>query len=203
MIRINLIAARTPKDHLVVQRQVMSVIGAVILSLFLVGWWTSHASATKEEVQGQLAGEKAKLQRLEQVAQRIEEFEKKKQRREQILDAIKKLETRKVGPRLFLDDLNMILPSDVWLTKITQTDVTINVAGYSLSNTAIADLMRLMEASPNFSDVELGPIRSEVIKGEEVKTFTLSCGWEAVKKLDETKSKAAAPGAPAAPPAKK
>ncbi len=197
MIKINLIAVRTPKDHVVVQRQVMLAIGGIILAFFIVGWWTSHANATKEEVQGQLATEKSKLQRLEQVAQRIEEFEKKKLRREQILDAIKKLETRKVGPRIFLDDINMILPSDIWLTRITQSDVTITVSGYSLSNTAIADLMRLMEASPNFSDVELGPIRTELIKGEEAKSFTLSCGWEAVKKLDENKSKVAAAGAPA------
>lgn len=203
MIKINLIIVRIPKDQLIVQRQVLSVIGGIVLSIIIVGWWANHASATKEEVQTQLEGEKAKLQRLEQVAQRIEEFEKKKQRREQILDAIKKLETRKVGPRLFLDDLNVILPSDIWLSKISQSDVTISVSGYSLSNSAIADFMRLMEASPNFSDVELGPITSELIKGEEVKSFTLSCGWEAVKKLEETKPAAGAPGAPAAKPVKK
>ncbi len=202
MIKINLIIVRIPKDQLTVQRQVMSVLAGIVLSLILVGWWANHASAAKEEVQNQLEGEKAKLQRLEQVALRIEEFEKKKLRREQILEAIKKLETRKVGPRLFLDDLNMILPSDVWLSKISQRDVTINVSGYSLSNSAIADLMRLMEASPNFSDVELGPITSEVIKGEEVKSFTLNCGWESVKKLDDTKSVAAGPGAAAAGPKK-
>ncbi len=202
MIKINLITVRIPKDQLVVQRQVMSVLGGIVLSVIVVGWWANHASATKGEVQNQLDGEKAKLQRLEQVAQRIDEFEKKKQRREQILDAIKKLETRKVGPRLFMDDLNTILPSDIWLSKISQRDVTINVSGYSLSNSAIADLMRLMETSPNFSDVELGPITSEVIKGEEVKSFTLSCGWESVKKLDEGKPAAATPGAAAAQPKK-
>ncbi|MBI5637471.1 MAG: PilN domain-containing protein [Nitrospinae bacterium] len=194
MIKINLITVRIPKDHLIVQRQAMSVVGGVILSIIIVGWWASHASATKEEVQNQLEGEKAKLQRLEQVATRIEEFEKKKLRREQILDAIKKLETRKVGPRLFLDDLNMILPSDVWLSKITQRDVTISVSGYSFSNSAIADLMRAMEASPNFSDMELGQITNEVMKGEDIKNFTLNCGWEAVKKLEE---KPASPKAPA------
>ena len=208
MIKINLITVRIPKDHLAVQRQVMSVVGGVILSIVIVGWWANHASATKVEVQQQLETEKGKLQRLEQVATRIEEFEKKKLRREQILGAIKNLETRKIGPRLFLDDLNVILPSDIWLSKITQHDVTISVSGYSFSSSAIADLMRVMETSQNFSDVEVGAegIKTEMIKGEEVKSFTLNCGWEAVKKLEETKPanpKAPGAAAPAAPPVKK
>ncbi len=195
MIKINLITVRIPKDHLVVQRQVMALVGAVILSFVIAGWWASHAGATRDELQGQLDSEKAKLQRLEQVAKKIEEFEKKKVRREAILETIKKLEAQKVGPRLFLDDLNVMLPADVWLTKINEVGAEITVAGYSFSNSAIADLMRSMETSPNFENVELTQITNEVMKGEDVKNFTVTCTWETLAKLQETKKD----GAPAAP----
>lgn len=185
MIRINLIKVRTPRDRIVVQQQVLAIVGATVGALIFIGWWATNASAVLDETKAMLENEKAKLVRLEAVAKRIEEFEKKKQRREQILEAIKKLEAKKVGPRPFLDDLNVILPPDIWLDDMSQTGIAIKMTGYSFSNGAIAELMRLMEKSPNFSDIEVGEITNVQIKGEDVKKFSLNCKWKALQAIEE------------------
>lgn len=187
MIKINLIALRVPKEHRIIQKQVLSLIAGGIGAVLVALWGVTHASAAKSDMEAQLETEKGKLARLESVAKRIEDFEKKRQRREQILETIKKLEAKKIGPRPFLDDLNMLLPADIWLTEVSELNLRITISGYSFSNPAIADLMRSMESSLQFADVELAGITNEVLKGENVKRFTISCNWEAVQLLEDKK----------------
>jgi len=185
MIRINLLAVRVPRERLTVQKQALSLIGLLIVAIVISGWGINKASAIKTDLGERLETEKAKLARLESVTKRIEDFEKKKLRREQILEAIKNLEIRKAGPRPFLDNLNTLLPADIWITEILEQNLRITATGYSFSNPAIADLMRNMEASPHFADVELAGIQNEVVQKENVKRFTLICNWESVQKAEE------------------
>ncbi len=191
MIHINLLALRVPKDRLLIQKQVLSLFVLLLLSVVAVVWGIGKASSMKSDLENTLGEEKSKLASLESVTKDIENFEKKKLRREQILETIKKLEARKIGPRPFLDDLNMVLPPDIWITEVSESNLRITVSGYSFSNPAIADLMRKMDESPQFADVELAGIQNEVVQKENVKRFTLISNWESVQKIEEADKKPA------------
>lgn len=187
MIKINLVSVYVPKDRLLVEKQVASLAGLFVVAIVISLLWSLSVSAQKAEVGQLLAVEKTELKRLVLVQMRIDDFQKKKKRREEILEAIKKLQSRRVGPYPFLDDLNMMLPRDIWLTRITESSLAIGVSGYTFSNTAVADLMRSMEASEHFTNVELTEIQQSKIKTETVKRFTITSTWNIERKTEEEK----------------
>ena len=189
MIKINLVSVYVPKDRLLVEKQFASLASLLIVSIVLSLLWFFSVSSQKAEVGQLLAVEKTELKRLELVQKRIDDFQKKKKRREEILEAIKKLQSRRVGPYPFLDDLNIMLPPDIWLTKITENNLAIGVSGFTFSNTAVADLMRSMEASEHFSKVELTEIQQSKVKNEAVKRFTITSAWNIERETEEEKKK--------------
>jgi type IV pilus assembly protein PilN len=202
MMRINLLRVRVPKAVRLVQNQFLVFLAAFLAAAVTAVWWTVAVYAAKSSAEDALAAEKAKLARLESVTKKVGEIEAKKKRREEILDAIRRLEERKQGPRPYLDRLNALLPPDLWLTDVNASGSGIIVGGYSFSNNAIADLMRGMEASDQFQDIELGIIQNEVLQKENVKHFALNARLKLLVKLDEiAKKKEAEAKAAAAKPA--
>lgn len=202
MMRINLLRVRVPKAVRLVQNQFLVFLAAFLAVAVAAVWWTVAVYAAKSSAEDALAAEKAKLARLESVTKKVGEIEAKKKRREEILDAIRRLEERKQGPRPYLDRLNALLPPDLWLTDVSSSGSGIIVGGYSFSNNAIADLMRGMEASDQFQDIELGIIQNEVLQKENVKHFALNARLKLLVKLDDiAKKKEAEAKAAAAKPA--
>jgi Tfp pilus assembly protein PilN len=193
MIKINLVAVYIPKDRLLIEKQLSVLTGLFIAAIVAsLGFYLS-VSAERKNLDRQLVVEKTEIKRLAAVQKRIDEFEKKKKRREEILEAIKKLQARRVGPYPFLDDLNVKLPPDIWLTSISERDLNITVSGYTFSSPAVADMMRSMEASEHFSKVELTEIQQVVVQKEEVKKFTVTAHWD-IEKEEEKKEEEKAKG---------
>jgi len=178
MIKINLVAKRTPKDKLLVQKQALYTVGLLVMALSIGLFMGYVASSKKEGYQEDLAFEKSEQSKLLAVKKKNAEFNTKKKRREEILQVIDILQERKKGPRPFLDYLNVILPADIWLTMISENDLNITVTGYTFSPQAVAELMRSMEISDIFSAVELFEIQKKTLNGEEVKSFTINAHWD-------------------------
>jgi type IV pilus assembly protein PilN len=197
MIKINLLTVRVSKAVRLVQNQALVFIAVMVAAIVVAVMWTGSVFAAKATADSQLVAEKANLVRLESVTKKTEEFEAKKKRREEILAAIRRLEERKQGPRPYFDQLNMLLPPDVWLTDVTASGSAINIVGYSFSNNAIADLMRSMETSDQFQDIELGIIQNETVQKENVKRFTLTGRLKTLMKLEKLEEKKKVEPAPA------
>ncbi|MBI3793994.1 MAG: PilN domain-containing protein [Nitrospinae bacterium] len=201
-MRINLLVVRVPKDKALVQKQAIAFVLALAGTLVALGFWTNLVFSAKASAEESLAKGKTRLEQLDSVQKKIDEFEAKKKRREQILEAIKKLEERKAGPGPYLDALNLVLPPDIWLTELSAQGSALTLSGNSFTNAAIAEMMRSMEANDQFKDVELSIIQNDVVQKENIKRFTLSSALKAVAKLDEKKTAdKAKQGAPAPAPA--
>ncbi|MFQ5431893.1 MAG: PilN domain-containing protein [Nitrospinota bacterium] len=185
MIKINLVSVYIPKERLLVEKQFITLVGLLIGAIVLGLLFYISVSGQRGELKRKLVVEKTEIKRLAAVQNRINEFEKKKKRRQEILDTIKKLQARRIGPYPFLDDLNIMLPPDIWLTNITESNLTITVSGYTFSSPAVADMMRSMEASEHFSNVALTEIQQKVVQKETVKKFTVTAKWDIQK--DEEK----------------
>ena len=194
MIKINLVAVYIPKDRLLVDKQLTSLVGLIIGAIVVSLLYYFSVVGQQEELARKLVVEQTEIKRLAVVQTRIEDFEKKKKRRQEILDTIKKLQARRIGPYPFLDALNVMLPPDIWLTNITETNLTITVSGFTFSSPAVADLMRSMEASEHFSNIALTEIQQQKVQNETLKKFTVTAKWDVEKEDEDKDDKNKVPG---------
>src|SRR3989338_4994547 len=104
----------------------------------------------------------------------INDKEKKKKRLEEIVKAIGELKNTQKGPARILDNINIILPSEIWLISLSEGSGQMKMDGFSFSNPSIATFMENIKASRYFSDAELLEIQQTTIEGEKVKKFTLN-----------------------------
>ncbi len=184
MIKINLVAKRVPKEHLLIQKQFLSLTAATVASVIIVVMWVSAVLTIKADVQAELEKEKTEKQRLLIINAKSKKLKAKIKRRDEILKAIAVLEKQKAGPRPFMEFLNDILPSDIWLSRISNKGGSISVGGFSFAPQAVATLMRSMDGSKYFSKVELTEVRQLLVKGEKIKSFTVTAKLR--KKQDDS-----------------
>ncbi|OFZ62172.1 MAG: hypothetical protein A2328_09510 [Bdellovibrionales bacterium RIFOXYB2_FULL_36_6] len=146
------------------------MIATVGLSSFL---WYSQNDKIKG-INTNISNSQAKLNSLNTIINKINDKEKKKNRLEDILKAIGGLEKIRSGPTRVFDEINTLIPSDLWLTSIMESGGNIKIDGYSFSDPGIANFMKSLDTSKYFSNVELLEIQQIVIEGEKVKKFTLN-----------------------------
>lgn len=189
MIRVNLIADRHAKDKIVIQQQM--VMGVIVFgfSIFLcVMWWQNKASAI-ESTNHRIEDAKKELNKQKKIRQKVKDMEAKERRITSILKTIDFLTQEKQAPVAYLDNLNVILPSEIWLTNLTDSGGRITINGFSFSNNSVAQLMRDMENSEHFVRVELSEVTTTKIKKESLKKFKLTCMTKVAHQKAEEKKK--------------
>lgn len=188
MIRINLLADRHAKDRIIIQQQL--VLGAVIIlaSLVLCGFWWNWKSGDIDAMNVKIDDAQRELEKQKNIRKKVKQLEARERRVNDILDAIDMLKDMRKGPVPYLDDMNVILPQEIWLTQVKDNGGRIEVDGYSFSNTAVAKLMKNMEESENFVNIELKEITKANVGGESLKKFTVQCMTAAARKLEEKKA---------------
>ena len=99
------------------------------------------------------------------------------ERREKLLNArietIQRLRSNQRGPVQVLDALSRNLPEQTWLETIDESAGVYKVAGYALTNFAVADLLRNLQRSKEFIGVDLISSEQVVIAGREIKKFII------------------------------
>ncbi len=189
MIRINLIADRHAKEKIVIEQQIMMGVFVFGFSIFLcVMWWQNKASAI-ETTNIRIEDAKKELNKQKKIRQKVKDMEAKEKLISSILKTIDFLTQEKQAPVAYLDNLNVILPSEIWLTNLTDTGGRITINGFSFSNNSVAQLMRDMERSKHFAKVELSEVTTTKIKEETLKKFKLTCMTKVAYKKAEEKKK--------------
>jgi len=203
MIRINLLADRQAKDRMIIQQQL--VLGVIILlaTVALCGFWWQIKSAQISDTNKKIVSAKQELERQKKIRAEVAKMEAREKRVKAILAAIDSLKEIKRGPTIYFDNLNVILPPEIWLTEVRDSSGAISIKGYSFSNNAIAQLMRNLEKSEHFGLVELSEIQKTTFATETLKDFTVTCMTTLGQKLLEEKQKREAAAKQAAKKAKK
>lgn len=203
MIRINLLADRNAKDRLLIQQQVvlgaMLLVGAVVVGLL---WWQS-LSGQIDETQSTIRVAEQELKKQDAIRAEVRKMEDEKTRLEHIKQAIEDLQAIKAGPTLALDNINVLLPKEMWLNSVTDTSGSMTLSGFSFSNTAVAQFMKNLEESPEFTNVTLREITQATVGQETLQQFTVNCWTVLGKKLAEEKARRDAEAAAAAKNKKK
>jgi Tfp pilus assembly protein PilN len=208
MIRINLLADRHAKDRLFIQQQLVLGIAALAGSIILCGFWWSAKASQISDTNTRI--EQAEKERDEQkrIIADVKKMEEKEKLLAAVLKAIDSLVELKRGPAPYLDDLNVILPSEIWFTSLSDVRGQLTLQGFSFSNTAVARLMKSLEVSENFSNVELRELVRSKVGAETLMKFNIqfmtSLGVKLLEEENMKKELAEAskkkPSAPPKPP---
>ncbi|MGK7345335.1 MAG: PilN domain-containing protein [Candidatus Nitrospinota bacterium M3_3B_026] len=189
MIRINLLADRHAKDRLIIQQQVVAGIVIIIASIALCGFWWNMKRGDIAVVNTKIEQAKEELAKQKKIREQVKKMEARERRVKQILEAIEYLRMEKKGPVPYMDELNVLLPQEIWLTRVEDNNGSLTITGFSFSNTAVARLMKNMEKSGQFLNVELKEIRKAKVAKEDVKKFSVKSMSVIGKKLAEKKAK--------------
>ena len=88
----------------------------------------------------------------------IKDINNRKREVETRLEIIQTLGHQRNLPVHLLEAISHAIPEKVWLKKITTSNMTLTIAGNTLSNAMVADFMRRLDLSPHISKVNLSKI---------------------------------------------
>ena len=197
MIRINLLPWREARRK--AQRQHLGVLGGMVavLGLLIVG-------AVHLTIAGYIAVQSDRNEFLKKenirLDKEIEEIKKLKTEIAALLarkQIIERLQTDRAQAVYLLQELVQQVPDGVYLKSIRQTNLKINMTGYSQSNARVSTLMRNFSGSPYLENPELVEIKSAIVSNKRVSEFNMNVS---LKRQQTDEASKAGKGAPKAAP---
>jgi len=175
MVRINLLPVRALKKKETAQQQIsifiLSIIGVVVCCGAVYAVTLAKLSTTKEEIRRseiEMKTLKAKIGEINNIKKLQADVKKK-------LDVLNQLRKEKIGPASRLSRLSDAVPEKLWLTKYSEKEVSVSMSGVAYNEELIAEFMRNLMATNDFSSVELQVSEQYEIAGVKAKKFDLAC----------------------------
>lgn len=174
MIKINLLPVRAArKKETAIQQIAIFGVVVVLIALIVTALYMFkrvQIAAAKEEItlsENKIAELKKKIGKLEEVKKLKEQVKKK-------LDVLAQLRKNKTGPAQRLETLSNLTPDKLWLTNYSESDQTVKISGIALTEELIAQFMRALQGSNDFTDVGLLVSEQTEIAGTKLKKFDLT-----------------------------
>ena len=173
MIRINLLPVRELQKQAQLRQQLYVFAAIAVVVLIGVGLtWVAdrRALAVLEE---EKAGLQVELERLKPIITEVNALEQREKLLHARLNTIQRLRGNQRGPVRVFDELSRNLPEQAWLEAIDEGGGVYKVAGYALTNFAVADLLRNLQRSSEFTGVDLVSSEQVVMAKQEIKKFII------------------------------
>jgi type IV pilus assembly protein PilN len=173
MIHINLLPVRQLKKQALLRQQLYifgAIIAVVSMGVGIVWMLDRRAIAQLETEQAAL---RADLERLKPIVDEVNTLERREKLLNTRIETIQRLRSNQRGPVRVLDELSRNLPEQAWLETIDESAGMYKVAGYALTNFAVADLLRNLQRSKEFIGVDLVSSEQVVIAKRDVKKFII------------------------------
>ncbi len=163
MIRVNLLPHREEKRKRRQQQFLGIAVFTVILGLVAAGavWFFLD-----QQVQQQQANVSYMKNEIAKLDKQIEEIRKIREETASLLakkQVVEGLQSNRSEPVQLLDQLLRQLPEGIYLKKVEQKGVKVNVVGYAQSNARVSTLMRNLGASPYLENPELVEIKAVLL----------------------------------------
>jgi len=117
-----------------------------------------------------LKKEKVELQKK---ANEIKGFKKQIEETQKKIDVIKELSNGRDDYVRLLDEINRIVPSNVWLKSVTRNGKYLKIAGTGSSNLKVAEFMRNLRNSPMVDSLQLIGINVNIFEERKVADFEI------------------------------
>jgi type IV pilus assembly protein PilN len=187
MIKINLLPYRASRKKETAQQQLIILVAIIagtliaFAAIFLIT--AGKIKTTKSEIarsESELADLKKKIGEIDNLKKLQAEVQKK-------LDILNQLRKEKTGPAIRLARLSDIVPEKMWLTRYQESGTSVSISGLAYSEELIADFMRSIQTSNEFSNVELQVSEQQEVGGIKLKKFDISCALKFAKKEEPSK----------------
>ncbi|MBL0225574.1 MAG: PilN domain-containing protein [Geobacteraceae bacterium] len=174
MIKINLLPVRAAKKKETAIQQIsifsisIVVVGLILIALY--GLKLGQISSAKNDI----SAANAKINELKTKIGKLEELKKFKEQVRKKLDVLTQLRKNKTGPAQRLATLSDITPDKLWLTGYVESGESVKLSGIAFTEDLIAQFMRSIQASNDYTGVELIVSEQKEISGTKLKGFELS-----------------------------
>lgn len=173
MIKINLLPKEARK-RVGLGQQIFTMIFVLVAAFVAIGFYWSYLNGVIEQKTQEIAKTQQRLQELQKIIAKINQFEKDRQALEDKLKVIATLEKEQQLPVHMLDELYRTLKEDMWLNSFEQNNMAINVTGTALSNPVVSDYLRNLEVSKYFGNIELLVSQRRIIGSQTVRDFQIN-----------------------------
>ena len=184
MVKINLLPVRASKKKETAKQQVMifvlALVGTLIACGVIYSLTLARIATAKQEIvksEKEITALKVKIGEIDNLKKLQDEVRRK-------LDVLNQLRKNKTGPASRLAHISDSVPERVWLTKYVESSTSIVMAGVAYNEELIADFMRNLMATGDFSNVELHVSEQYEVIGVKAKKFELSCALKPLQPPD-------------------
>ena len=175
MIKINLLPVRAAKKKETAVQQITIFCITLIAVFIICGTLYAVKLGQISSAKNDIAAANNKINELKVKIGKLEELKTLKEQVNKKLDVLSQLRKNKTGPAQRLATISEITPEQLWLTAYTETGDNIKIAGIAVKDDLIAQFMRNIQASNDFTGVELIVSEQKEISGSKVKSFELTC----------------------------
>ncbi|HEY5497254.1 MAG TPA: PilN domain-containing protein [Syntrophales bacterium] len=176
MIRINLLPYQEKAKKETQTKQIVIIAGCFILFFLIIGvvhlWITTSVRSLDKDVKAK----DEKILALNKIIGEVDQIKNEKKILEKKLGVIQNLEKNRSYPvRLLADVASQVPTKDVWLDKLSQTGLSMQVEGKARDNFAVVQFIKNMEGSMYIQSVELVSSKQLELSGIKLQQFVLSC----------------------------
>jgi len=201
MIKINLLPVRAAKkkETAVQQIAIFCTCLVLVLAIVMTMYFVKRLQIT--DAKNDISTANNKINDLKTKIGKLEELKTLKEQVKKKLDVLTQLRKNKTGPAQRLATLSVSAPDRLWLTSYSESDADIKISGLALNEELIASFMRALEASSDYTGVELLVSEQKETDGVKLKRFDITCKLRLSS--ETTKSQTTTPANPVPSPPKK
>ena len=213
MIRINLLGRTRPKAQratVPIEATLQYVLLAFAVGLSVIALWVHYGLLSRDNssVLAQIQRQTSEKQRLENLKQQVDNFEKQKAVLQQRIGVIEELQRNRTGGQELLEAIaNTVSRIDtLWLTSVDRKGDSLTIVGSAGSLNAVANYITQLKQSGYFQTVEIKDTTQDATNNAvQIFNFTLTAqfGLPQSNGAASPASGNAAPAANAPPAARK
>jgi type IV pilus assembly protein PilN len=204
MIRINLLGQDRPKTSrgptIPLESSLRLILFvASLLVAFVVLFAMYHQKQTElAGIESHITSLQTELARLQQVKADVQQYEQQKTILQQRIDVIETLQTNRAGGQQLLEMVAATVEhsDSLWLTSLTRSGDSLDLAGEAASINAIANFLTQMKRSGYFGNIEMKQAaENDIVKGAQTYGFTMTAQISSAKPANVSGTETAAPPA--------
>jgi type IV pilus assembly protein PilN len=155
MVRINLLPVRISKKKEAGKQQLALFAVVLVAGLLANYFWGASRAGDLKAREAKLARTREDIAQLERIIGEVRNIKDAQQELQKKLDVLDKLKQGRTGPVRMLDELAMVTPRQLWLSKLDEKAGVIAFGGSAVSIDDVSEFMLKLKQSKYFTNVEL------------------------------------------------
>lgn len=173
MIKINLLSTKEEKKRIRGLNDLMIGVLAIVAAIAVIVAIDLVQSKRIKDTNNEIAEVKKRINALEVIRKKVEEFKVKNRELEGKIKIISVLEENRTGPLFVMDALGQAIPNRAWIDEFSEKNYMAKIQGTAWDELTVSDFMKKLQSSPYFQNVDLAVINTKQIQQLSLKTFVI------------------------------